>query len=41
VFHVLNRAVGRSAILNTDDDYAAFEKVLAESMAVVPMRLVS
>jgi putative transposase len=41
VFHVLNRAVGRATIFADDADYAAFEKVLAEVTAKIPMRLVS
>jgi putative transposase len=40
VFHVLNRAVGRATIFEKDADYAAFEKVLAEVTAKIPMRLV-
>ncbi|CAN5578125.1 transposase [soil metagenome] len=41
VFHVLNRAAGRSTLFDKDGDYAAFENVLAESVLKVPMRLVS
>ncbi len=41
VFHVLNRAVGRSTIFDTDGDYAAFETVLADAVQHVPMRLIS
>jgi len=41
VFHVLNRAVGRATIFENEGDYAAFEKVLAEVAAKIPMRLLS
>jgi putative transposase len=38
---VLNRAVGRATIFAKEGDYTAFEKVLADAVAKVPMRLVS
>ena len=40
-YHVLNRRVGRSSLFKKDDDYAAFEKVLDEAHAKVPMRVIS
>ena len=41
VFHVLNRATARRRIFDTDGDYAAFERVLAEALKRVPVRLLS
>ena len=41
VYHVLNRAVARLALFEKDDDYAAFERVLAEAMEKHPTRLLS
>ena len=41
VFHVLNRAVARQQIFDDFGDYAAFEKVLAEALDRVPVRLLS
>ena len=41
VFHVLNRAVGRATLFETDGDYAAFLKVLEEARHHVPMRLLA
>ena len=32
-YHALNRAVARLAIFDGDDDYAAFERVLAQAVA--------
>ena len=31
VYHVLNRANGRLPLFEDDDDYAAFERVLADA----------
>ena len=39
VFHVLNRSVGRMPIFLTDKDYEAFERVIEETLDVVPMRI--
>jgi putative transposase len=39
LFHVLNRANARSLIFEKDPDYAAFEKVLAQTLANIPIRL--
>lgn len=41
VFHVLNRAVGRQRIFHTEDDFAAFQRVLEEAQRRVPVRLLS
>src|SRR6516165_11203102 len=41
VCHVLNRGVGRATIFRKDGDFAAFEKVLAEAAAEVPVRLLA
>jgi hypothetical protein len=35
VLNALNRAVGRATIFRTDQDYAAFEKVLRQAYAEV------
>jgi len=39
VFHVLNRANARARIFGKDDDYAAFERVIKETLARKPMRI--
>jgi len=39
VFHVLNRANARTRIFAKDADYAAFERVLRETLARKPMRV--
>ena len=41
VYHVLNRGNGRMTIFDDEDDYAAFERVLAETMGDLPMRLLA
>jgi putative transposase len=41
VYHALNRASGRLAIFDTDGDYAAFERVLAEAVPRDDMRLLA
>ena len=42
VYHLLNRANGRSAIFRRDADYAAFERILGEALEHVPgMRLLA
>jgi hypothetical protein len=40
VYHVLNRAVGRVTLFETESDYAAFERVLVESLAAPSTRKV-
>ena len=39
VFHVLNRANARARIFGKDADYAAFEKVMKETLEKKPMRI--
>ena len=39
VYHVLNRAAGRRELFRNADDYAAFLRVLAETIERIPMRL--
>ena len=39
VFHVLNRANARARIFAKDADYAAFERVMCETLARKPMRM--
>lgn len=41
MYHVLNRAVGRSTVFEKLEDYAAFEKVLEEAGRPVRMRLLA
>ena len=39
VYHVLNRANARRTIFRGPSDYEAFERILAEGLAKIPMRL--
>jgi len=39
VFHVLNRANARARIYRKNEHYAAFERVMAETFARKPMRI--
>ena len=39
VFHVINRANARARIFGKDADYAAFERVMQETLARKPMRI--
>jgi putative transposase len=41
IFHVINRAVGRHTIFHKPEDYAAFERVLAEAHGRVPIRILA
>jgi putative transposase len=41
VYHVLNRAVGRQTIFETDGDYLAFQRTIEEARSHVPMRLLA
>ena len=41
VYHVLNRGVGRMRLFRTDQDYDAFEEILAETLEIQPMRVVA
>jgi putative transposase len=39
VYHVLNRGVGRMRLFHTDADYAAWERVLLETLPLASMRI--
>jgi putative transposase len=39
VYHVLNRGVGRMRLFLTNADYAAWERVILETLALSPMRI--
>ena len=39
VYHVLNRGVGRMRLFHTDADYAAWERVILETLPLAPMRI--
>ena len=39
VYHVLNRGVGRMRLFDDEDDYAAFERIMEETLALRPMRI--
>jgi putative transposase len=41
VYHVLNRTVGRARIFSKSQDFAAFERVIKEAEAWMPMRLLA
>jgi putative transposase len=41
VFHVLNRGAGRARLFDSDEDYAAFERIIEETLGVRPMRLLA
>jgi putative transposase len=41
VYHVLNRAVGRLQIFNTDTDYQLFEDILLEAKDLTGMRILA
>ncbi len=41
IYHVLNRANARLTIFDDDEDYAAFERVLVEAIALHEMRLLA
>jgi putative transposase len=41
LFHVLNRGVGRRGIFEKEEDYAAFERVMAHALEAVPVHLLS
>jgi putative transposase len=40
-FHVINRGVGRQTLFHKDEDYAAFERVMAEAWQQVPIRILA
>src|ERR1700722_5358655 len=39
VYHVLNRGVGRMRLFLSDADYAAWERVILETLPLAPMRI--
>ena len=41
VFHVLNRGNASAEIFANDDDFAAFERAMADTLAQVPLRLLA
>jgi putative transposase len=41
IFHVLNRADGRTGIFDTEQDYRAFLQTIREALLVTPMRILS
>ena len=41
VYHVLNRGVGRRTLFHKDEDYAAFERVLADVHRDIPCRILA
>jgi putative transposase len=41
VYHVLNRAVRRAVLFETESDYAAFEQVLLQTVQRVPLRMLA
>jgi putative transposase len=41
IFHVLNRGVGRMRLFLTDDDFEAFERIVAQTLETRPMRIVA
>lgn len=41
VYHVLNRANARATLFHTQDDYAAFERVLDQAYKRLPLRILS
>ena len=41
VYHVLNRAVGRTRILGKERDFETFEEVIGEAKARLPMRVLA
>ncbi len=41
VFHVLNRGVGKNQLFFNDQDYLAFERIIADTLEKRPMRILS
>src|SRR5579859_3817101 len=41
VYHVLNRAVGRSTIFDDDADYLAMERVIERTFEILPIRILA
>lgn len=41
VFHALNRGVGKTQIFFNDEDFAAFERTIEETLRMYPMRILA
>ena len=41
IYHVLNRSAGRVKLFRTDDDFAAFDRLLVEAQERHPLRIFS
>ena len=41
VYHMLNRGGGRQTLFHKEEDYAAFERVMAEAHQRVPIRILA
>jgi putative transposase len=41
LFHVLSRGVGRRTLFHKEEDFAAFERVMAEAHQRVPIRILA
>jgi putative transposase len=41
IYHVLNRGVAREPLFHKDADYAAFERIIAETLKRFPMRILA
>ena len=41
IYHVLNRSAGRLKLFRTDDDFAAFDRLLLEAQERHPLRIFS
>ena len=39
VYHVLNRGVGRMRLFEKPRDYEAFEEILSQTLAKIPLRI--
>ncbi len=39
IFHVINRGVGRMTLFDDAADYDAFERILEETLEILPMRI--
>ena len=40
-FHVLNRGVNKQTLFHNEDDYAAFEGILSETLEKKPIRILA
>ena len=41
IYHILNRSVGKIKLFRRDEDFLAFERVMAEAMEKHPIRILS